>query len=162
MPTLAPLIQTFCSSPARWKIGNCFVFNFGLVFLGSHLKVTSLCSGATRGVEDVMGSWKMWIWIRRRPGVNRVKTLRSYQTALYGLWWQFCEYLEDQWIFPFSEKFDHTCCHEFWILKSKLGDLNSRLRGCGICVSEIYFSNFLENNEAKRLKWPSAWICDST
>ena len=152
MPTLAPLIQTFCSSPARWKIGNCFIFNFGLVFLGSHLRVTSLRSGATRGAEDVTGSWKMWIWIRRRPEVNRVKTLRSYQTALYGLCWQFCEYLEDQRIFPFLGKFYHTFCHEFLILKSKLRDLNLRLRGCGICVSEIYFSIFLENNEGKRLR----------
>ena len=72
--------------------------------------------------------------------------------ALYGLWWQFCEYLEDQRIFPFSEKFDHTFCHEFWILKSKLRDLNSRLGGYGVHASGIYFSNFLENKEGKRMK----------
>ena len=36
-------------------------------------------------------------------------------------------------------------CHEFWILKSKLKDLNSRLGGCRICALEIYFLNFLEN-----------------
>ena len=42
--------------------------------------------------------------------------------------------------------------HEFLILKSKLRDLNSRLGGCGICASEIYFLNFLKNNEGKRLK----------
>ena len=41
-------------------------------------------------------------------------------------------------------------CHEFTlILKSKWRDLNSRLGGCGIYVSEIYFSNILENNEKK-------------
>ena len=48
--------------------------------------------------------------------------------------------------------FRRIFCHEFLILKSKLRDLNSRLEGCGICVSEIYFSFFLENNEGKRLK----------
>ena len=42
-------------------------------------------------------------------------------------------------------------CHEFTlILKSKWKNLNSRLRGYGICVSEIYFSNFLENKEGKK------------
>ena len=40
----------------------------------------------------------------------------------------------------------------FLILKSNLRDINSRLRGCGICASEIYFSIFLESNEGKRLK----------
>ena len=42
-------------------------------------------------------------------------------------------------------------CHEFTlILKSKWKNLNSRLGGCGICVSEIYFSFFLENKEGKK------------
>ena len=42
-------------------------------------------------------------------------------------------------------------CHEFTlILKSKLRNLNSRLEGCQICASEIYFSNFLENKEGKK------------
>ena len=42
-------------------------------------------------------------------------------------------------------------CHEFTlILKSKWSDLNSRLGGCGIYVSEIYFSNFLRNKEEKK------------
>ena len=54
--------------------------------------------------------------------------------------------------FSLLGSFCHIFCHEFLILKSKLRDLNSRLEGCGICVSEIYFSIFLENNEGKRLK----------
>ena len=29
-------------------------------------------------------------------------------------------------------------------------DFDLRLEGCGICASEIYFSNFLENNEGKK------------
>ena len=42
-------------------------------------------------------------------------------------------------------------CHEIsLILKSKWRDLNSRLGGCGIYVSEIYFSNFLENKEEEK------------
>ena len=42
-------------------------------------------------------------------------------------------------------------CHEFTlILKSKWRNLNLRLRVCGICVSEIYFSNFLEYKEGKK------------
>ena len=48
--------------------------------------------------------------------------------------------------------FCHIFRHKFLILKSKLRDLNSRHGSCGICVLEIYFSIFLENNEGKRLK----------
>jgi hypothetical protein len=36
------------------------------------------------------------------------------------------------------------------ILKSKWRDLNSRLGGCGIYVSEIYFSNVLKNKEGEK------------
>ena len=42
-------------------------------------------------------------------------------------------------------------CHEIsLILKSKWRDLNSRLGGCEIYVSEIYFSNFLKNKEEEK------------
>ena len=52
--------------------------------------------------------------------------------------------------FLFKEVFQYLFCHEFTlILKSKSRDLNSRLGGCRIYVSEIYFSNFLENKEEK-------------
>jgi hypothetical protein len=34
----------------------------------------------------------------------------------------------------------------------KIRDFDLRLGSCGICASEIYFSIFLENNEAKKLK----------
>ena len=51
------------------------------------------------------------------------KNPRSYCTGLYGLRWQFCEYLEDQRIVYFSGKFYHIFFHEFLILKSKLRDL---------------------------------------
>ena len=44
----------------------------------------------------------------------------------------------------------------------KIWDFDLRLGGCRICASEIYFLIFLENNEGKRLKWPSTWFCDST
>ena len=67
------------------------------------------------------------------------KTLEATEQGLYGLRWQFCEYLEDQQIVYLSGQFYHIFCHEFLILKSKLRDLNSRLGGCGICASEIYF-----------------------
>jgi len=44
-----------------------------------------------------------------------------------------------------------SCCHEFTlILKSKWRDLNSRLGGYGIYVSEIYFSIFLKNKEEEK------------
>ena len=36
------------------------------------------------------------------------------------------------------------------ILKSKWWDLNSRLGGCGIYVSEIYFSNLLKNKKEEK------------
>ena len=43
----------FALTPARGKISNCFIFNFGFVLFGSHLSVTSsnLGSGATRGAK---------------------------------------------------------------------------------------------------------------
>ena len=44
----------------------------------------------------------------------------------------------------------------------RIRDFDLSLGGCGICASDIYFSIFLKNNEGKRLKWPSAWFCDST
>jgi len=51
--------------------------------------------------------------------------------------------------FPFQGSFHF--CHEFTlILKSKWRDLNSRLGGCGIYVSEIYFSYFLKNKEEEK------------
>jgi hypothetical protein len=44
-----------------------------------------------------------------------------------------------------------SSCHEFTlILKSKWRDLNSRLGGYGIYVSEIYFSNLLKNKEGEK------------
>ena len=45
----------FALTPARRKICNCFIFNLGLVLLGSHLNVTSLGSGAMRGVNRWYG-----------------------------------------------------------------------------------------------------------
>ena len=54
--------------------------------------------------------------------------------------------------FTFPRGFYHIFCHEFFILKSKLRDLNLRLGGFGIFVLEIYFSIFLKNNKGKRLK----------
>jgi hypothetical protein len=45
----------------------------------------------------------------------------------------------------------YSFCHEFTlILKSKWRDLNSRLGGYGIYISEIYFSNFLKNKEEEK------------
>ena len=57
---------------------------------------------------------------------------------------------------------------KFLILKSTLGGYSQQkgfwfkdqgLRDIGI--KDLFFK-FLENNEAKRLKWPSTWFCDST
>ena len=145
--------------PAGWKIRNCFIFNLGFVFLRSHFNVTNFGSGATRGAS---GYHKQLGSVNLNLMAARSQNPRNYRTGLYGLWWQFCEYLEDQHIVFFSGKFHHKFCHELLILKSKLRDLNSRLGSCGICASEIYFSNFFGNNKGKRLKWPSAWFCDST
>ena len=44
-------LRHFTFAPARRKICNCFIFNLGLVFLGSHFNVTSFGSGATRGAN---------------------------------------------------------------------------------------------------------------
>ena len=46
---------------------------------------------------------------------------------------------------------DFSFCHEFTlILKSKWRDLNSRLWGRGIYVSDIYFSNFWKIKKKKK------------
>jgi len=79
------------------------------------------------------------------------RTLRGFQTELYGLWWQFCEYLGCQRILSFSESF--SLCHEFiMILQFKGRDLNPRLESRGIYASEVYFSNFWKIKKEKRLK----------
>ena len=76
------------------------------------------------------------------------RTLRGFQTDLYGLWWQFCEYLGCQWILSFSESF--SLCHEFiMILQFKGRYLNPRLGGRGIYASEVYFSNFWKIKKEK-------------
>jgi hypothetical protein len=46
------------------------------------------------------------------------------------------------WVFSSGKVFVTIFATSFLILKSKLRDLNSRLRGCGTCASEIYFSIF--------------------
>ena len=51
--------------------------------------------------------------------------------------------------FTFLGGFHHIFCHEFFILKSKLRDLNSRLGGYGIRTSEIYFLNLMEKIKEK-------------
>jgi len=119
--------------------------------------------GATRGAMDDKGSRKLWIWSWWRPGVKKFKTLAVTERVLWSpmaiLWitWKINGF------YRFRKVFYHLLCREFSLfLKSKLKYLNSRLEGCGICVLEIYFLNFVGNNEEKGLKWPSAWFCDST
>ena len=75
----------FALTPARRKICNCFIFNLGLVLLGSHLSVMSLGSGATRGVN---GSHRQLENANLNLTVARSqkhKNPRSYRTGLYGL-----------------------------------------------------------------------------
>jgi len=87
-------------------------------------------------------------------GVQRVKPLTSYQTDLYG--GNFVNIWEINGFFPFQGSFHYLFYHGFTlILKSKWRDLNSRLGGCGIYASEIYFSIFWKIKKEKRLKWPS-------
>ena len=47
----------FASTPAYGKIGNSFIFDLGVVLLGSHLNVTSSSSGATRGLNRCHKHW---------------------------------------------------------------------------------------------------------
>ena len=51
-------LRHFALAPARGEICNCFIFDLGLVLLGSHLSVTSLGSGATRGVNGCHKHWE--------------------------------------------------------------------------------------------------------
>ena len=95
----------FAFAPTYWHIGHCFLFNLRFVLLGSHLKVTSLGSGATRGAVDLTERGKVWNPSLTAARSSKGKTLRSYQMDLYDFWWQFCKYLGDQRILSFSEKF---------------------------------------------------------
>ena len=150
------VLRHFALTLACWNICNCFIFNLGFVFLGSHFNVTSFGSVATRGANGChrqLGSVNLNLTAARS---QEDKYPRSYCMGLYGLWWQINE------LFTFPGSFHHIFCHEFLILKSKLRDLNLRLGGYGICVLEIYFLIFLENNKGKRPKWHSAWFYDST
>ena len=104
----------FIFALARWKISNCFVFNRGFVFLGSHLNVTSLGSGAKRGVNGCyrqLGSVNLKVTAARS---QEDESPKSYRLGLYGLWWHFREYLEYQRMVYFSGSFHHIFCHEFF------------------------------------------------
>ena len=143
--------------------GNNSKNDFNLLATRSFTRPAFLDLGAMRGAMDDKGSKKLWIWIWWQPGVKKFKTLAVTERVLSSpmaiLWitWKINEF------YRFRKVFYHLLCHEFSLfLKSKLKDLNSRLEGCGICVLEIYFLNFVGNNEEKGLKWPSAWFCDST
>ena len=133
-----------------------------LFFLGAISVSRVQAQGLREGLVDATNNWKVQIWIWWWLGVKRIKTLevtaRVYMVSYGNIvnTWKF-----NGW-FTFLWGFYHIFRHEFLILKSKLRDLNLRLGGYGICVLEIYFSIFLENNEGKRLKWPSAWFYDST
>ena len=87
----------FALAPARGKISNCLTFNFGFVLLGSHLSVTSYARGLREGPKDGRSGSKIYGG-QESKGLNT----RRHCTGLYSLWWQFCEYLEDQRIVYFS------------------------------------------------------------
>ena len=75
----------FAFAPSRRKICNCFIFNLGFVLLGSHLNVTSLGSGATRGVNGCyrqLGSVNLKMTVARS---QEDESPRSYRLGLYGL-----------------------------------------------------------------------------
>ena len=75
----------FVLAPSRRKICNCFIFNLGFVLLGSHLNVTSLGSGATRGVNGYyrqLGSVNLKVTAARS---QEDESPRSYRLGLYGL-----------------------------------------------------------------------------
>ena len=89
-------LRHFALTPARRKICNYFIFNLGLVLLGSHLNVTSLGSGTMRGVNgwhEQLGTVNLNLTAAR---YQEDKNPGSYRTGLYGLWWQFRECLEVQ------------------------------------------------------------------
>ena len=94
-------LRHFALTPAGWKIRNCFIFNLGFVFLRSHFNVTSFGSGATRGAS---GYHRQLGSVNLNLTAARSQNPRNYRTGLYGLWWQFCEYLEEQRIGSLSWK----------------------------------------------------------
>ena len=95
-------LRHFALTPAGWKIRNCFIFNLGFVFLRSHFNVTSFGSGAMRGAS---GYHRQLRSVNLNLTAARSQNPRNYRTSLYGLWWQFCEYLEEQRIGSLLESF---------------------------------------------------------
>ena len=156
------MIQTSCFYANLWTYWRQFPHQLWICSSWEPSQSHELWLG---GYE--MGFWiltekrQMWNLSLTAARSSRGETLGSFQPALYGLQGQLCEYLGCQRILSFFREI-FIFCHEFTlILKSKWRDLNSRLGGCGIYVSEIYFSNFLKNKK-KRLKWSSTWFYDST
>ena len=78
-------LRHFALTPARRKICNCFIFNLGLVLLGSHLNVTSLGSGAMRGVNRWYGQLGTINLNLTAARSQEDKNPRSYCTGLCGL-----------------------------------------------------------------------------
>ena len=88
-----------------WHIGNCFLSNLGFVLLGSHLNVTSLVLGATRGAMDETGNGHVWIWVWRRPGVQRVKPSQDTRWIYIVFGGNFVNIWEINGFFPFQRSF---------------------------------------------------------
>jgi hypothetical protein len=87
--------------PARGKIRNRFIFDFGLV-IGSHLSVTNYA----RGLRDELMDGELRAQVIGKFGSkfdggqeSKGYNPKSHCMGLYGSQWQFCEYMEDQQLF---------------------------------------------------------------
>ena len=61
LPFLYSCFRHFAFAPARGKIGNRFIFDFGLVLHGNHLSVTRYARGLREGLMDGTSNWEVWI-----------------------------------------------------------------------------------------------------
>ena len=103
-PVLAPLIQTFCFSANPLKDWQLLPLQ---PWICPSWEPSQRHEFRLGGYERGYG----WHWEWTSVDLNlsaarssKGKTLTSYETDLYGFWWQFCEYLGDQCILLFSGK----------------------------------------------------------
>ena len=109
-------LRYFALTPACWKIYNCFIFNLGLVFLGSHFNVMSFGSGATRGANGChrqLGSVNLNLTAARS---QEDKNPRSYRTVYMVSDGNFVNTWKINKLFSSQESFITNFVMSYWFL----------------------------------------------
>ena len=101
-PILVQLLETFCSCASPWRDLQLLHLRSWTSSSWEPSQCHELGSGAMRGANrwhKYLGSLDLNLTTARS---QKDKTLEATGQGLYGLRWQFCEYLEDQKIIYLS------------------------------------------------------------